>query len=740
MGETNQTMPVERPTTGESSHLMGAAVPCPGCQSPAIKSSKYCGQCGTRLWEPCLACGDVNSVAERFCGGCGGDLAGTVAEAEGQANRQLAEAERLAEFGRLIDAVRVLEATALAEHSQFSELRSTINERIEKYRSDRERVIHESTAVLEEVKRLIALPDYRAALAEAEKIPPALRNSELTQLHQTCTAKVERIAELSEALTAGVQQKAYDGLVATARQLTELDPADPDAQRLFQQLTAWQAKADAKRDAQHLKAAEAALAENAYRRAEGLLARIDQDTWQRPAEIEKRYRLARERVWAANFVGRAPYATSDVVAAAARLVKLQPGDPAAKKLAMQLSERYKKAAGGPMPATWAKPGEGSAVGGTVELCPPPVPLAQACSARKLPARDFVIAYGLALQAAGAADVPLNLMPSAKGGWRDKLKLAGGGRSKQSSWGIDLGGGSLKAVCLAPSTEADSPVVQEVLSIVYDRDVDSGPASREGGLPASVLEALGQLATNFDLTRSPVALSLSGPQTLGRFFTLPVPSAAKFQQAVEYEAAARVPLPAENVVYDFHAHDLPTDEGETPRRWVTLVAANRHHVLRRTDSLAELGIKQLQVVSSTVALVNASLSAGGAIAPRGDLEGAVALVDVGGSTSNVAILSSDKLWMRGLFIGGDTMSQAIAKHLKVDRRTAGATRQRPDQAPWMHQVAESLEGVFEELADQLRRTFEQARVDLGVDVGRVLLTGSESYAFGLVRSLRLGDER
>lgn len=738
MGEPNQAMPAQRPPVGESSHRMSAAVPCPGCQTPVIKSSKFCGQCGTRLWEPCLACGELNSVVERFCGGCGGDLAGTVAEAEGHAIRKLAEAERLAEFGSLIDAVRVLEATALAEHSHLSELRGKINERIETYRADRERVIHESSSVLDEVKRRMAVPDYRGALAEADKIPPALRNNELNELHQACSAKVERIASLAEQLAAGVQQKAYDGLVATARQLTELDPADPDAQRLFQQLSAWQAKADAKRDTQHLKAAEAALAENAYRRAEGLLDRIDEGNWQRAAEVDKRYRLARERVWAANYVARAPYATSDAVAAGVRLVKLQPGDPEAKKLATQLSQRYKSAAAGGMPATWAKAIDGSAVGGVVEICPTPSPLSEACAPRRLAAREFVIAYGLALHAAGLASVHLNLMPSDKAGWRNKLKLNAPGRSRHPSWGIDLGGGSLKAVCIAPS--ADVPVVGEVLSIPYNRELDTSPASREGALPPSVLDAFRQLAENFDLARSPVALSLSGPQTLGRYFPMPVPSPAKFQQAVEYEAAARVPLPAENVVFDFHADDLPTTQGETLRRWVTLVAANRRQVLKRTQSLGDFGIKQLQVVSSTVALVNASLSPGGAVAPRSTLEQAVALVDVGGSTSNVAIVSSDKVWMRGLFVGGDAMSQAIAKHLKVDRRTANTLRQRPDQAPWMHQLAESLEGVYEELADQLRRTFEQARSDLGTGIARVLVTGSDSYSLGLVRYLRLGDER
>jgi Tfp pilus assembly PilM family ATPase len=117
---------------------------------------------------------------------------------------------------------------------------------------------------------------------------------------------------------------------------------------------------------------------------------------------------------------------------------------------------------------------------------------------------------------------------------------------------------------------------------------------------------------------------------------------------------------------------------------------------------------------------------------------VCLVDFGGSSTNITVIAAAKLWFRGLYLGGDAMVAAVAKQLKIDRAAAAKLHRRPDTATWMHQVEEALLPVYDELSEQLRRSLEVCRNDTGQTVDRVLVTGSDSQAIGLLRYLRMGS--
>jgi class 3 adenylate cyclase/tetratricopeptide (TPR) repeat protein len=47
---------------------------CPRCQEACAAGTIFCGRCGARLAEPCIACGTVNPAGQKFCGECGAAL------------------------------------------------------------------------------------------------------------------------------------------------------------------------------------------------------------------------------------------------------------------------------------------------------------------------------------------------------------------------------------------------------------------------------------------------------------------------------------------------------------------------------------------------------------------------------------------------------------------------------------------------------------------------------------------
>src|SRR5438128_6091608 len=47
---------------------------CPRCQQENPAGQKFCGDCGARLTDSCLACGAANPPGQKFCGECGAAL------------------------------------------------------------------------------------------------------------------------------------------------------------------------------------------------------------------------------------------------------------------------------------------------------------------------------------------------------------------------------------------------------------------------------------------------------------------------------------------------------------------------------------------------------------------------------------------------------------------------------------------------------------------------------------------
>jgi hypothetical protein len=50
---------------------------CRSCQAVNERHRHFCGQCGSRLLDPCLQCGFANEAEDIFCGGCGRSLGKT---------------------------------------------------------------------------------------------------------------------------------------------------------------------------------------------------------------------------------------------------------------------------------------------------------------------------------------------------------------------------------------------------------------------------------------------------------------------------------------------------------------------------------------------------------------------------------------------------------------------------------------------------------------------------------------
>lgn len=719
----NDTVSTGSPNNEEDTVRLGGQIVCPGCGQPSNAGSKFCGGCGSRLWDPCVVCGEVNAVGKAFCGECGVDLAATLAEAETAAKEGIAKADSLYDHGRVLTAIEALDTVTIPapDHTRLAPLGEQIKKLREAYQARREQALRESEQVTHAAKAFLEADDHRAALAEIEKIPVSLRPPALADLHERATERSDETKRLRSEIKERLAAKSYDGLLSVVQRLHTLEPNDPQVVKLMNQLGDRQKKSEGALATSLLDRAEKALAENDYPTAAKALKSL-------PAEIDpaltERVDRSMEPVWLARQLATAPHATRTAVKLAERFAKLHPSDSRLVKTVRQMQERYKQSLSDPGvdKIAWAKSGAKGQGAVLVDYATPPQPLISAARHEKESPAQFFTAYGLALQSIGLASLTANLTPK-QGRWVGRLKAALSRKKASTGWGIDIGAHDLKAIRLiAPSEEGEPPVVEELFRIPVEAD-DRGYAM-----------AVAEFAQRVELRGAAVVLNLPSTQTLGRFFELPSPDGkrSQFDEAVRFEAQARIPLKPDECVIDYRDMELhdPADTTGVETRHVALLGAKLQDAEVRLAPFANLGAASVTLSSTAWAALSASPDERGG-------ESATALVDIGHTATTIAVCDSQCQWFRSFYGGVSDFNRALAKGLGVDRARADEARRNIDKEPRPHAVEEALLPAFEEYAHRLSRALDQFSHEYGRSITTLRLCGGGSESFGLLGYLRTG---
>ncbi len=225
-------------------------------------------------------------------------------------------------------------------------------------------------------------------------------------------------------------------------------------------------------------------------------------------------------------------------------------------------------------------------------------------------------------------------------------------------GLDIGYDSVKAVELCRDERGYQMAPYAIVPISGGAD----PAERR----SATLSALKTLMREHKFSTRRVATAVSGENVIVRILRLPIfeSSDESLEFAVRGEARDFIPFDMEDVVFDYQK--LGELEHENSRVAEVLIVAVRKDVIEeRLSLLRDAGLDPAVIDVASFALCNA-LSECGAIKP-GE---AVALVDIGGEITSVAILKDGVTrFTRDLNIGGKNILEVIATELEVDRREA-----------------------------------------------------------------------
>jgi Tfp pilus assembly PilM family ATPase len=176
--------------------------------------------------------------------------------------------------------------------------------------------------------------------------------------------------------------------------------------------------------------------------------------------------------------------------------------------------------------------------------------------------------------------------------------------------------------------------------------------------------------------------------------------------------------------------------------VTLLAARRDHIQQIVDACANLPVKLLAIQSDCLALYNAA--AAQFFAPptesQDDKDTAnsgssptIAILDVGADCSSLVIAAAHFVRHRSFPWGMHRLDRTLMSQFNLTAQQAQQLRQQPSSARWIYQLADVIDNVFEELAQDVSRTLRAYEAE-GICVDQLLVTGGGSQQLGLFRRL------
>src|SRR5947209_8191195 len=168
------------------------------------------------------------------------------------------------------------------------------------------------------------------------------------------------------------------------------------------------------------------------------------------------------------------------------------------------------------------------------------------------------------------------------------------------------------------------------------------------LPSAAL--LRGILSEMGIKRGRVNYATAPQLVFVRFVKLPAVEEEKVERIIAFEAEQNVPFPIDEVVWDYQVVGGVADE----QIQVVLVAIKEDLLETINAAVESSGLRTSIVDVATMALYNAFRY------NYSDLSGCSLLVDIGARTTNLLFIEPDRIFSRGVSIGGASVTSAIAK--------------------------------------------------------------------------------
>jgi type IV pilus assembly protein PilM len=591
--------------------------------------------------------------------------------------------------------------------------------------------LDQAAKLTEVAQRLVEQRAYDEAAAELEKIPPPMRDHMALDLLARVQDTLREIAALRETIR---QPKgtAFRERMRAIERLLILQPHD-------QQVSRW-----AQQAREHIRqSAERKLQGHQYRSAVELLQAVPSPVVDQA--ITRFLQRATELEYLDTELQLAPEITEDTLRIAQRLVQLDSDNQDAQRVLETMTRQYqekRKTRGAAFPE-WTPCPADPLVG---------LPVHSYTTARRLACENadagrvwrehpgqFFVACGLALQALDRAAVTTSLLPRRDEGLLGKIRLAPRKPALRSAWGLDVGGGGVKAVRLEVADDERIRVAQ-CLYVPHRKPLthpEVAPVKQ-----ADLLETLQSLASRTTVAESErVATQWPLVQSLVRFLQLPPAAGKKLARVVTHETRRQIPFPLEEVCWDTFTFADDTADDAPELQSTLLLAARKRDVEEHLGLFRRAGIEVHVLQCDAVGLHNSchyDLLTMPNNSSAGPPAAGVVLLDVGTELTRVVFSFPRMLWFRSIPFGQDELVNGLTQRFALTRDVAEQVLRNPTKAKRMSDVHQACCSVFQKMVGHYESSLAEFRKSSpGVALREMLVVGDAGRAPGLLRYLRYG---
>jgi type IV pilus assembly protein PilM len=247
---------------------------------------------------------------------------------------------------------------------------------------------------------------------------------------------------------------------------------------------------------------------------------------------------------------------------------------------------------------------------------------------------------------------------------------------------------------------------------------------------AVIETIQKAFASRKLKGGDVAIALSGHSVIIKKISIPATSDEELAEVIPWEAEQYIPFDVEDVNL---AYQVLTGAGEDGNMDVLLVAAKKDKINDYTSVVTQSGRNPALVDVDVFALQNSFELNYDAEAS----EGSTALINIGASTTNVAILKgTTSIFWRDISVGGSHYNDAIRKELNLSLEQAESLKR---GEPVTDVPPESVEPILASVngfvGSEIQKTIDFFRnTTPGESIDRIVVAGGASRIANLQEAL------
>jgi type IV pilus assembly protein PilM len=262
------------------------------------------------------------------------------------------------------------------------------------------------------------------------------------------------------------------------------------------------------------------------------------------------------------------------------------------------------------------------------------------------------------------------------------------------WAIDIGNNSLKALHL----KATDGVVEVIgFDNIQHGKILNGSGVKDAEREELIAISLRQFASQNNLGRDDVIVSVPSQNTFARFVVLPPVEKKKVDEIVKFEAAQQIPFDINDVQWDWQL----MSESESGERKVGIFAIKNDVV---SSALGYYGREKIQVSyvqMSPMALYNYILYDHPELFKASGQP--IVVLNIGAENTDLVVCTSSTVWQRCIPMGGNNFTAAIADAFKLNFEKAEKLKRTAPMSKYARQILQAMKPVFTDLASEIQRS-------------------------------------